>query len=275
MKYELLGSLRVVDERGASFIGAPKVAALLATLLVRAEHVVAAEQLIEEIWGENPPRRAAAGIHVYVSDLRKFLHRPEQGDNPIVTRSPGYLLRLRESDELDYRTFLELAELGRGHLREHGLEEATGCFERALGLWRGPMLADIGGGRVLSSFATWLTEVRMECTELLLDAQLRLGRHRELIGRIYSLTLEHPLREAFYRQLMLALHRSDRRADALKVYQTARTVLIDELALEPCRALQELHQAILRSDDSVLAPAGALPAAARDWESYRDGNAVA
>jgi DNA-binding SARP family transcriptional activator len=274
VKYELLGSLRVVDERGASFIGAPKVAAMLATLLVRADHVVTAEQLIEEIWGDDPPRRATAGIHVYVSDLRKFLHRPERADNPIVTRSPGYLLRLGESDELDYRQFLDLAELGRGHMREHHHEEATDCFERALRLWRGPM--DVGGGRILSSFATWLTEVRMECTELLLDAQLQLGRHRELIGRIYSLTLEHPLREAFYRQLMLALHRSDRRADALKVYQSARAVLIDELALEPCQALQELHQAILRSDASVLAPAGApLPAAARGWGLHRDGNAVA
>lgn len=257
MKYELLGSLRVVDEQGASFIGAPKVGTMLATLLVRADHVVTSEQLIEEIWGNNPPRRATAGIHVYVSDLRKFLNRPWQRENPIITRSPGYMLRLPASDELDYRRFIELAELGRGHMRDNCYEEAAECFERALSLWRGAVLSDIGNGRILSSFVTWLTEVRLECTELLLDAQLRMGRHRELIGRIYPLTLEYPLREAFYRQLMLALYRSDRRGDALKVYQSARAVLIEELALEPCRALQDLHQAILLSDDLGFSATGA------------------
>lgn len=249
MKYELLGSLRVVDEQGASSIGPPKVATMLATLLVKADHVVTAQQLIEEIWDEHPPRRASAGIHVYVSDLRKFLNRPGRRETPIVTRSHGYLLTLHPSDELDYRRFLNLAELGRGHMRNLRFEAATECFGQALALWRGPALDDIGNGRILGSFVTWLTEVRMECTELLLDAQLRLGRHRELIGQIYSLTREHPLRETFYRQLMVALYRSDRRGEALKVYQSARAVLIDEFGLEPCRALQDLHRAIMLADD--------------------------
>src|SRR5262249_40959488 len=101
-------------------------------------------------------------------------------------------------------------------------------------------------------FATRLNEARLECTEMLVDAQLQLGCHRDLVGMLYTLTTEHPLREAFYRQLMLALYRSERRADALKVYQAARNTLIDELGLEPCTPLRELHTAILQADDDRL-----------------------
>jgi DNA-binding SARP family transcriptional activator len=246
-----LGLLQVVDDDGTSAIRAPKVKTMFATLLARAGHVVTAGQLIEEIWGENPPRRAIGAMHVYVSDLRKFLNRPFLGESPIVTCSPGYLLRLSPSDEVDYQRFLDLVDAGRSHIKECHYEESVECFESALALWRGPALHDVSNGQVLSSFVTWLTEVKMECTELLVEAQLRLGRHRQLVGRLYSLTVENPLREAFYRQLMVALYRSDRRGDALQVYQSARTVLIDELGLEPCRALQGLHQAILESDDRM------------------------
>ncbi|MFI9274298.1 BTAD domain-containing putative transcriptional regulator [Kitasatospora sp. NPDC052896] len=252
MKYQLLGSLRVIDGNTTSFVSAQKVETLLAALLVRSDHVVTADQLMTELWGERLPRRAAAGLHVYVSELRKFLSRPGRADSPIVTRSSGYVLRLR-SDEIDYQSFLELTDLGRKLLREQRPEEAVDCFERGLALWRGPALGDIGDGPILRSFATWLTEVRLDCAEMHVDAQLQLGHHRELVGHLFALIAESPLRETFYRQLMIALYRSERRAEALKVYQSARGTLIDELGLEPCSALQELHRAILAADDRVLA----------------------
>jgi SARP family transcriptional regulator, regulator of embCAB operon len=251
VRYEILGPLRIVDNDGISFISARKIETLLVTLLIRADHLVAADQLITEIWGDRPPRRAMAGLHVYISELRKFLNRPGQADNRIVTKPPGYVLNLG-SDEIDVHLFLNLIGVGREHLREQRQEEAADCLERALGLWRGPALGDLASGPMTEAFVTWLSETRLECTELLVDAQLYLGRHRELVGRLRSLTAEYPLRETFYRQLMLALYRSERKADALKVYQAARRTLHGELGLEPCRALQDIQRAILTGDDQTL-----------------------
>ncbi|MBD0323446.1 MAG: AfsR/SARP family transcriptional regulator [Aldersonia sp.] len=251
MRYEILGPLRVVDRDGSSSISARKIEILLAALLIRADHLVPADQLIAELWCDRPPRRATAGLHVYVSELRKFLGRPGGPDNRIVTRMPGYQLSLG-SDEIDAHAFLRLVDEGREHVRDDRRADAAECFERALGLWRGPVLGDPPTGPMVEAFGTWLTEVRMECTEMLIDAQLRLDRHRELVGRLYSLTAEHPLRESFHRQLMIALYRSERTADALRVYQSARRLLNTELGLEPCRALQDVHRAILTADDRTL-----------------------
>ncbi|MDX2548883.1 AfsR/SARP family transcriptional regulator [Streptomyces sp. WI04-05B] len=253
MRYELLGNLRVVDGPQISSIGAQKIEILFATLLANADHVVSSSQLMNEIWGKQPPRRALAGLHVYVSELRKFLHRPDRAQSPIITRVPGYGLRL-DGDELDSEIFLALAGVARRLVRERRYEEARESLEEALALWRGPALGDLGQGPVLSSFATRLTETRLECLEMLMDVQLERGRHREVIGMLYTITAENPLRETFHRQLMLALYRSERRADALKVYQSTRRVLIEELGLEPCTPMRELHEAILRSD--VLEPVG-------------------
>ncbi|KAB1979046.1 AfsR/SARP family transcriptional regulator [Streptomyces triticiradicis] len=253
MRYELLGNLRVVDGPQISSIGAQKIEILFATLLANADHVVSCNQLMNEIWGEQPPRRALAGLHVYVSELRKFLHRPDRAQSPIITHAPGYVLRL-DGDELDSESFLTLAGVGRRLVREQRYEEARELLEEALSLWRGPALGDLGQGPVLSNFATRLTETRLECLEMLADVQLERGRHRELIGMLYTLTTENPLRETFHRQLMLALYRSERRADALKAYQSARRVLIEELGLEPCAPMRDLHEAILRSE--VLEPVG-------------------
>lgn len=255
MRYEILGPVRVVDAGGVSHISARKVEALFAALLIRADQVVRAEQLIGEIWVDGAPRRANAGLHVYVSQLRKFLHRDGRTD-PIVTRLPGYLLDTG-GDELDVRTFLDLVEAGRVALRDGRPEQAAARLERALDLWRGPVLGDLPRGILSEGFATWLMEERLQCLEMLVDARLQIGRHRELVGRLYALTTEHPLHEAFYRQLMLALYRSDRQAEALHVYQNARQTLKVELGLEPCRALQELQRAILVADDRL----SVLPAA--------------
>jgi len=247
MRYEILGPLRVVDERGESSISARKIEMLLAVLVVRANRAVTHDQLITEIWGEDPPRRVTAGLHVYVSHLRKFLSRPGRTGNPIVTCTPGYMLRLGD-DELDAEVFLRLVREGRECVAQGRDDRACEFLEESLALWRGPVLADMQCGALLDGFVTWLTETRLECAELLVDAQLRLGRHREIIGRLYSLVAENPLRESFRRQLMLALYRSERTADALKVYQSARRALNDELGLDPCRSLQDLQRQILAAD---------------------------
>jgi DNA-binding SARP family transcriptional activator len=247
MRYEILGPLRVVDQAGASFISAPKLERLLGALLVRADHLVPTDQLFSEIWEDRPPRRATAGLYVYVSLLRKFLRRPGRPGSPIATRPAGYVLHLG-ADDLDAREFLRLAGLGREGVRRRRYEEAAASFDQALSLWRGPVLGDVLPGTIVEGFATWLGEERLECVEQLLDACLAVGRHREVVGRLYSLIAEHPLREAFYRQLMLALYRSDRRADALLVYQSASQRLERELGVEPCRSLQGVRQAILSAD---------------------------
>ncbi len=251
-RYEILGPLRVVDEGGNSFITARKIEALLAALLIRADRVVSADQLITEIWRERSPRRATACLHVYVSSIRKFLSRPGRADSPVTTRPPGYLLRLG-GDELDLHTCVRLMDEGRAYSREEQHEEAVDRISSALALYRGPVLGDTPRGPILDGFVTWVTEMYLEGTELLIDSQLELGHHRELVGRLCALTSEHPLRESFYRQLMLAMYRSDRQADALHVYRAARQMLIGELGIEPCPALQDLHTAILMADPRLLA----------------------
>lgn len=258
MRYEVLGPLRVVDNYGSSFISARKVEILLATLLTRTDRPVMACDLMHEIWGDKLPRQATAGLYVYVSELRKFLSPAHRPGNRIVTRPPGYMLSLG-SDEMDANSFLSLVDRGRARVREGALEEAAECFERALALWRGPAFDGIDGGPMIESFTAWLSEARMECTEMLTDVQLSLGRHRELIGRLYSLIAEFPLRETFHRQLMLALYRSDRKADALAVYHSARQLLHNELGLEPCRALRDVQRAILTADDGLLHHDGGQP----------------
>ena len=251
MRYDVLGKLRVVDEDTTSFITAQKVEILLAALLTGADHIVSADQLMAELWGERLPRRASAGLHVYVSELRKFLGRRDR-ENPIVTRSPGYVLR-RGTDTIDAEVFLKHLETGRALVREERHEEACQSLATGLALWRGPVLGGVGTGLLLRSFATRLAEARLECVEMFVDAQFELGRYRQQVGLLYSLTTENPLREAFHGRLMLALYRSDRRADALQAYQMARRTLLDELGLEPCSALRSLHDAILRADGLSLA----------------------
>jgi DNA-binding SARP family transcriptional activator len=251
VRYEILGPLRIVERGEVSIISARKIEILLAALVIRADHLIAADQLINEIWGDRPPRRAVAGLHVYISELRKFLVRVDRTGDRIVTRPPGYMLNIG-ADEVDIQIFLDLVAAGRTHARDDRHEEAADCFGRALRLWRGPVLGDLPPGPMVEAFVNWISEARMECTELLIDSELQLGRHRELVGRIFSLTAEYPLRESFYRQLMLALYRSERKADALKVYQSAHRILDAELGLEPCRALQDIQRAILTGDDPLL-----------------------
>jgi len=258
VRYEVLGPLQVVEDGNVSSMKAPKAEQLLTTLLIRSNQVVTIDQIIRELWGEQIPKHALAGLYVYVSQLRKFLSAAGHKGNPIVTHSSGYLLRL-ELDELDFHDFRGLVDAGRAHVKEQSHERAVAVFESALSLWRGPILAAPENGPIGYGFLAWMTEARLECIEMLMECHLLLSHHRELIGRLYSLIAEHPVREVFYCQLMLALYRSDRQADALTVYQQARRTLQSELGLEPCRALQDIQHAILTADDQLNGRVTAAP----------------
>ncbi|MFG3056886.1 BTAD domain-containing putative transcriptional regulator [Kitasatospora sp. NPDC048239] len=253
MRYEILGSLRIQPEQRdqrAATINARNMQVVLATLLIRADEVVSVQQLSYEIWGERPPKRYLAAIHVYISQLRKLLARDGTTDTPIVTRSPGYLLHL-DRDRLDAKEFQRLTDEGRQAFRLGRPEQAAAAFEAALGLWRGPALGDLRAGPILDGFIAWVEQARLGCVGMHVEAGLTLGRHQELVGRLYSLTSEHPLHEGFRRQLMIALYRSERQADALGVYGSTRRTLNHELGIEPGRALQDVHRAILLSDRSL------------------------
>ncbi len=247
MKFEILGPLRVFDQGRYTSISARKIETLLAVLLIRREQVVSTEQLITEIWGAHPPRRVTAALYVYISQLRKFLHRSGRPTSLIETRSPGYVFH-SGSDEVDFDRFQRLVDEGRAGVRSQDSAATTAAFEKALSLWRGPVLTELRDGPIISGFVAWVEQIRLECLEMTVSSGLMLGRHRELVGQLYSLVDEYPLHEEFYCQLMLALHRSGRRADALKVYRTARDTLRDELGLEPSRTLRQLQRSVLVAD---------------------------
>lgn len=245
VRYEILGPLRVVDEEGSSLLRAQKLATVLAVLLIRSDQVVMAEQLPREIWGDLPPQRTTASIYVCISRLRKFLSRPDQR-NPIVTRPGGYMLR-RASSECDVDLFQRLVAGGRKHARSGEPEQAAACFEQALALWRGPAFGNVQAGPIVAGFLKRLDEMRIECAEMSVEVHLELGRHQELVDRLQSLVAEYPLRETFYRQLMLALYRADRKSEALGIYESAWRVLDREMGLEPGRELRELRHTVLAS----------------------------
>lgn len=253
MRYEIMGTPRLLDSEGYSSLGARKLEILLVTLLIRYDRIVPIDQLISEIWGTTPPRRATAALHVYISQLRKFLNRPGRGDSAIITRSGGYVLQLG-TDETDFHDFQTLMYQGREKLRHQRREDAVTLLQSALDLWREPALGGLHDGPITNGFVTWLQELQLECIELLISTKLTLGKHKQLIGFLRMLINDHPLHEEFHRQLMLALYLADRRADALNVYQSARDVLRRELGLEPCRALQEMQHSILNAERAQLDP---------------------
>jgi DNA-binding SARP family transcriptional activator len=240
----------VVDRDRVTSVGAPKVETLLALLLIHANHVVTIDQMLAECWLGSPPRRAVASLHVYVSQLRKALRQPAGRDEPIVTRRPGYLLRVAP-DQIDFVAFLRGFDAGRECLRAGQPEQAVAHLSEALAHWRGPVLDHLQQGPALSPFVAQLTEARLDCLQMLGEARLAAGRHSEAVGQLRWLVLEHPLREPFYYQLMVALYRCQRQVEALHVYQSARRNLGQELQLEPSRALQQLYLTILSGTDPV------------------------
>jgi DNA-binding SARP family transcriptional activator len=246
MKFEILGEIRV---RGADSVLAPrtrKTEVLLAVLLARANQMVTADQLLTEIWGEAAPTRANDALYVYISQLRKVL-RSSGNDATIQTRPRGYTILIDEGD-LDADEFRRLAQQGQHLNRSGDLLPAGAALREALRLWRGPALSGLADSPIVYAYATLLDELRIECLEQLMEIELKLGGHREIVGQLSALITEQPLREKFYQYLMVALHRSDRRAEALAVFHTARHRLSAEIGIEPCQALRDLHRNILRDE---------------------------
>jgi len=231
----VLGPLEVRDDSRTITIGRGKPRALLALLLLNAGRVVPAERLIDEIWGDNPPATAATALQVYVSKLRKTL-----GDDAIRTQTPGYAI---DGAPADLRAFERLT----AEARAAEPAAAAHLLREALSLWRGPPLCDVD----LPVACARLEELRLAAQERLLEAELALGEGGDLVPELEALVAEHPVRESFRAQLMLALYRAGRQADALDAYREARRTLVEELGIEPGERLQRLEQAILRHDSAL------------------------
>jgi DNA-binding SARP family transcriptional activator len=204
--------------------------------------------MIEAVWGEQPPRTALTSLQNSVSQLRKLL-----GPERIVTKTPGYALRLQD-DRIDVDRVRKLAD----DSRTADPERRASLLLEAESLWRGPPLADFTYDAFAQTTIAQLEELRLSVTEARIDAEIELGRHAELLGELEARVAEHPLRERLRGQLMLALYRTGRQADALHAYQDARRSLLEELGIDPGPALQRLHGAILRQERSVDPVAGQL-----------------
>jgi len=255
MRFGILGSFDVADDEGRELaLGGRKQRAVLAILVLHAGEVVPSDRLIDELWGERAPATATKTIQVYVSKLRKAL-----GEGVLVTRSGGYVLRAKAM-EVDARQFEALAAEGQGSLHAGDFRRAAGLLRDALGLWRGPALADFAYESFAQAEVARLEESRLVVLEDRIDAELGLGEHTGLVGELEGLVREHPLRERPVGQLMLALYRSGRQADALEVYRRASELFRDELGLEPSPQLRELERSILNQDTTVEPPRRAAPA---------------
>ncbi|WP_268817486.1 AfsR/SARP family transcriptional regulator [Thermomonospora echinospora] len=216
---------------------------VISLLLLRRNTVVRTDELIDELWEESPPMSAMTTLQTYIYKLRKIL-AGLGAEELLSTRPGGYLLAIPDHS-IDLYRFEQDATLGQAALEGGDAAGAAETLRRALGLWRGQALADVVQGGLLSSYATRLEELRSRALELRLEADLQLGRHRELISELRSLVLTHPLHEHLHAALMIALHRSGRRHEALEVYRVLRENMIENLGLDPGRELRELHQALL------------------------------
>ncbi len=257
VEVRLLGPLEVDVDGRILDVRRQKQRALLALLALRAGEVVPTDRLIDELWGDEPPKTAVGSLQNFVSELRKML-----GAEVLVTRSPGYLLDIPR-DVVDVHRFERI-------VREAGREppeQRAESLREALGLWRGPALADVQLEDAMMAEAARLEESRVAAWEDRLEAELELGRQSQVIGELESLVAKHPLRERPVGLLMLALYRGGRQVDALDAYRRSRERLVDELGIDPSHELQRLEQAILRHDkelDLPEAPRKRVPASEPD-----------
>jgi DNA-binding SARP family transcriptional activator len=244
MEFRVLGPLEVGGDGGLVELGGVKQRSLLAMLLLHAGEVVSTDRLVDALWGGSPPLRSGKSIQVYVSRLRKAL-----ADDRVVTRPPGYAMYV-EPTEFDLARFDQLVAEARGVPPE----SASAKLAEALALWRGPPLADLAYEQFAQVEIARLDEMRLAAVEQRVEADLALGRHAQLVPELETLVGRNPLRERFRYQLMLALYRSDRQADALGAYQAARRELSDGLGLDPSESLKQLEAAILRQEAGLGPP---------------------
>ena len=226
---------------------------MLAILLLNANRVVSIDRFADHLYGEEPPASALTQIQAHISHLRRRLDPTLAAGSPgslIETRAPGYLMRLAP-EQLDLRRF-ERSTAEAAEASSHGdLDTAANRYRDALALWRGPALSDLGGESFARPAIARLDDLRLSALEDRAEVELALGRHASLAGELEALVPEHTLRERLHAQLMVALYRSGRQAEALNVYRRLRRTLVDELGLEPGAALQDLERAILTQDPSL------------------------
>ncbi|HKD33954.1 MAG TPA: BTAD domain-containing putative transcriptional regulator [Gaiellaceae bacterium] len=253
MEYRILGPLEVVEGGQPVPLGRLKERLVLAVMLLHANEFVSRERLIDELWGEAPPPTARKALNVYVSKLRKALTR--DGLYPIATEDGGYRFGI-DHDELDVAHMQHLHVSARERVAAGELEAAAELLRDALGLWRGPTLAGLLFESHGRDEVAQLDELRLTALMDRIDCDLALGRHQDVLCELQVLVGEHPLLERLRAQLMLALYRADRQAEALDAYQQTRDVLVEELGIEPSPALQRLQKGILTHDPALELPTG-------------------
>ncbi|MGH3137141.1 MAG: BTAD domain-containing putative transcriptional regulator [Gaiellaceae bacterium] len=254
LEFRILGALEVSDETGPIALGGQRQRALLAALLLEAGRVVPTERLVDQLWGEGAPKTATTSLQNSVSRLRK-----ELGPDVLETRAPGYVLRV-SPEQVDARRFETQLHDARGV----GAEKRREILERALSLWRGPALAEFTFEQFAQAEIRRLEELRLVAFEERIEADLELGHQGDVVSELESLVRDHPLRETFRRQQMLALYRAGRQAEALEAYQDARARFVEELGIEPGPELRQLQAEILRQEAGLAAPGA--PASAADEE---------
>jgi DNA-binding SARP family transcriptional activator len=264
MRFHVLGPLEVEADDGPVALGGPKERLLLAHLLARPNQVVSVEALVQGLWGEQPPPTAAKTLQSHVKRLRRVLEpgraRGAVGE-VLVTRQPGYLLRVAPG-ALDAARFEELTDKARRALADGAAPAAGAMLREALGLWQGQAFEEFLDTDVGAAESDRLAELRLVAQEDRIEADLQVGRHRELVAELEGLVRDQPLRERLWAQLLLALYRAGRQADALLAYQRARSVLVEELGIDPGAELRRLHAAVLAQDPGLeLQPTGDVAAA--------------
>ncbi len=251
LEFRILGTFEVLENDQPLPLGGPRQRALLAILVLRRGEALSSDHLIDQLWDDRPPSTANKIVQGYVSQLRKVL-----GEGVLVTRGGGYRLAVA-ADQLDAERFRRLAGAGREALATGDPEAAVELFDSALALWRGDAVADFAYERFAQSYAARLDGERLETLEDRIDAGLELGRHRELTAELEELCRRHPHRERLLGQLMVALYRDGRQADALEAYRRGGQALRDELGLEPGPDLRALERQILEQDPALEATARA------------------
>ncbi|MEX1656977.1 AfsR/SARP family transcriptional regulator [Streptomyces pseudovenezuelae] len=261
MEIQVLGPLCAAVNGDSIVPTAAKPRQVLALLALHPGRVVPVSTLMEEIWGTRLPQSAMTTLQTYIMQLRRYLgtamgpDTPGAAKNVLATRHSGYLLQI-PPECVDVHTYERLVAEGQEAFEEGKDETAARCFRQALALWQGPALVDVRLGQVLEIEVTRLEESRLVTIERRIDADLRLGRHAELIAELTDLIARHPQHEGLHAQAMLALYRSGRQAAALNVYRKLREGLIEDLGVEPSPQLQRLHQAMLAVDPALDVMAG-------------------
>ncbi|MET1049749.1 MAG: BTAD domain-containing putative transcriptional regulator [Acidimicrobiales bacterium] len=262
MEVRLLGSLEVVAAGRVVDIPGARLRALVVLLALDAGRVVSVDRLLDALYGEDLPQRAGNALQQVVSKLRRHLDDAGETADRLVTRPPGYLLAV-DPDDVDALRFERLLDHGRGAAAEGDPARASRIFGEALGLWRGEPLADLSVDAVALPLRARFEELRLTAIEDRVDADLALGHHVALVADLEGLVAAAPLRERRWSQLMLALYRAGRQADALRAYRTAHETLVDELGIEPSPELRRLEAAVLAQDPSLDFPEGSSPSPVR------------